>query len=505
MSQNQSGNPGGVGAGPGGSSVGAGSGAGAGAGPGSAAGAGPGPGALLANIIHKSITHLDPARKKLIDAMDKDDKSLENSAIEIRNKKREKRRRDLASLLATNPGATQVPISDDESLITVSSGHGKQRSPGSSFVNGLKKIFSPILRVAKRSNDDPDESRDDRLKRLRGDFEPEVDMIVGDVFNLEYSDEILELEAEREYIPLTLFTVHGREALHDRLHDVRRKAINARKKGEPKKMLVDVNHTLFGKEEDLGERDWNQAAEEMVEWAKTAKKGPELGERLGEHFAWLKAKLSGAGPISFSQIPFGAVLKTDIELRRLYRHTPFLFNPSFYQSTLDKHYNAIQATTLLSEVASLRSQLSSLANPSSTSLGSAMSIDPPAGPSNSSGRGGFFRGRGRFLSSSLFRGGQTDKASGAVCLICAVRGHRIDACKSTVFADGSPIKAKLVGGDLIQIANNQIICIFFNVQGPEKCKKHSSSKPAEHACSFCLSKDHHAFSWKCRSAPPRDL
>ncbi len=235
-------------------------------------------------------------------------------------------------------------------------------------------------------------------------------MIVGDVFNLEYSDEILELEAEREYIPLTLFTVHGREVLHDRLHDVRRKAINARKKGEPKKMLVDVNHTLFGREEDLGERDWNQAAEEIVEWAKTAKKGPELGERLGEHFAWLKAKLSGAGPVSFSQIPFAAVLKTDIELRRLYRRTPFLFNPSFYQSTLDKHFNAFQATTLLSEVASLRSQLSSLVNPSSTSLGSAMSIDPPAGPSNagpsnSSGRGGFLRGRGRFLSSSLFRGG----------------------------------------------------------------------------------------------------
>ena len=244
----------------------------------------------------------------------------------------------------------------------------------------------------------------------------------------------------------------------------------------------------------------------MVEWAKTAKKGPELGDRMGDHFAWLKAKMAGVSSLTTQQIPFAAILASDIKLRKQYRHISFVFNPIIYQSTLDKHINGLQTNTLLSEVASLRSQISSMANRSSTSLGSAMSVDQPtAGSSQPSSRGGFLHGRRRFLSGTLFWGGQMDKASGAVCLICAVRGHRVNACKSTVFADGTPIKTKLINSSLIQISNSQVVCIYFNVQGPSKCAKHTSPKAPEHACSFCLSKDHHTFAWKCRAAPPRDL
>ena len=82
---------------------------------------------------------------------------------------------------------------------------------------------------------------------------------------------------EKEYIPLTLFTLKGREVLSDRIHDVHQKKINPRGKGESKRLLVNVHHPLFGREEDLSEREWSEAAEEMVEWALTAKNTTDFG------------------------------------------------------------------------------------------------------------------------------------------------------------------------------------------------------------------------------------
>ena len=197
----------------------------------------------------RSYTHADPPCIRQILSMDKDDKRLENAAIEIRNKQHDKRRKAIMPF----SHATLSDISADESFITVSTDRNK-RSPGAAIVSGLKKLLSPILRASKRSGDDTEESRADQIKRLCREFDQEIDMAVGEVFSLDYSDEILELEAEREYIPLTLFTVKGHDILHDRLHDVRQKTINAHRKGEVKKMLVDTNHALFGKEEDLTER-----------------------------------------------------------------------------------------------------------------------------------------------------------------------------------------------------------------------------------------------------------
>ena len=165
-------------------------------------------------------TPTDSLRVAEIASMDKDDKHLENSAIETRNKKKEKLRR----VLASSPQPSPQPPSDDESLITVSS-KGSQKnknSPASALLSGLKKIFSPVLKATKCSAlDDTDETREERIKRLRKDPELEIQMEVGEVFSLSNSDEILQLEAESEYIPLTLFTTKGREVLSDRLHDVR--------------------------------------------------------------------------------------------------------------------------------------------------------------------------------------------------------------------------------------------------------------------------------------------
>ena len=179
--------------------------------------------------LSRSYIHTDPLCIRQILLMDKDDKRLEDAAIEIRNKQRDKHRKAITPF----SHATLSDISADESLITVSTDRNK-RLPGVAIVSGLKKLLSPILRASKRSGDDMEESRADWIKRLRGEFDQEIDMAVGEVFSLDYSDEILKLEAEREYIPLTLFTVKGRNILHDRLHDVRRKTINARRKGEVK-------------------------------------------------------------------------------------------------------------------------------------------------------------------------------------------------------------------------------------------------------------------------------
>ena len=165
--------------------------------------------------------------------MDKDDKILENAAIKIRNRKKGKIRLTLSS----GPQPSTQPPSDDESLIMVSSTHSKsgksaKASPSAAFMNKLKNVFSPIFKNSKHSaqDDTADESHEQCLKRLRQDAELEIDMAVGDVFIPVHSDEILELEAEREYIPLTLFTPDGTTVLSDHLHDIRQKKINSNKK-----------------------------------------------------------------------------------------------------------------------------------------------------------------------------------------------------------------------------------------------------------------------------------
>ena len=177
---------------------------------GSGSGAGP-----EAAPSSRSYTHTDLLCIRQILLMDTDDKRLENAAIEIRNKQRDKRRK----AITPHSSVTLSDISDDESFITVSTDQNK-RSPGAAIVSGLKKLLSPILRASKCSGDDAEASWADWIKRLHGEFDQEIDMAVGEVFSLDYSNEILELEAEREYIPLTLFTVQGCDTLHDCLHDV---------------------------------------------------------------------------------------------------------------------------------------------------------------------------------------------------------------------------------------------------------------------------------------------
>ena len=197
---------------------------------------------------------------------------------------------------------------------------------------------------------------------------------------------------------------------------------------------------------------------------------------LGEHFAWLRAKLAGQGASSedFYEVSFKVVLNTDIELRKLYRRVPFAFSPALYQLTLDKHCSRIQTLSLRSEVNSLRSQVSSAMGASSSSLGSAMAVDQPtSGSGTRDGGKAPSRGRGRFLSFALFRERPMDKASEAICLICAVRGHRISDCKSAVFVDGSPVKTKFQDNGLVQLANTLSVCLSFNIHGSEKCRYHT--------------------------------
>ena len=123
-----------------------------------------------------------------------------------------------------------------------------------------------------------------------------------------------------------------------------------------------------------------------------------------------------------------------------------VFHPKIkkhYTQKIQLSYFGIQTLSLHLEVNLLRSQVSSAMGASSSSLSLAMVVDKPTLGSGTRGGGEApSRRRGCFLSSALFWGRLTDKASEAVCLICTVRGHRISDCKSVVFTDGLLVKTK---------------------------------------------------------------
>lgn len=80
------------------------------------------------------------------------------------------------------------------------------------------------------------------------------------------------------------------------------------------------------------------------------------------------------------------------------------------------------------------------------------------------------------------------------CLVCGSRGHHARACNQKVKRDGSALFAKWNENKLVSISGNNPICAKWNASGRAyaACNSHNS---AEHACSFCGRKDHHAFSW----------
>jgi len=105
-------------------------------------------------------------------------------------------------------------------------------------------------------------------------------------------------------------------------------------------------------------------------------------------------------------------------------------------------------------------------------------------------------------SSRPFRTGDKKTSSPPCCLLCTERGHAIDkhfgASKPSAFADGKPTWAHIHDHELFSPGKQQI-CIPFNVRRSDRSGCSHAKDVRLHACSWCGSSSHYAFSYTCRS------
>ncbi|KAJ3991744.1 hypothetical protein F5050DRAFT_1097250 [Lentinula boryana] len=90
-------------------------------------------------------------------------------------------------------------------------------------------------------------------------------------------------------------------------------------------------------------------------------------------------------------------------------------------------------------------------------------------------------------------GSKGKSGSTSCCLGCGIRGHSVGDCSSGKF-----LWAVLREGRLCTPNHeSRRICLAFNIYG-KACKRCEDYE----VCSFCGSRSHHAFAWKCRDQPP---
>ncbi|KAL0569426.1 hypothetical protein V5O48_012543, partial [Marasmius crinis-equi] len=91
-----------------------------------------------------------------------------------------------------------------------------------------------------------------------------------------------------------------------------------------------------------------------------------------------------------------------------------------------------------------------------------------------------------------------DKATGSrdpCCLLCAKRGH---TSRQHEPSHGPALWARVEGTKIANPSTKRLICTSWNIYVNKVC---STACTFEHACTFCGSTSHKAFSWSCMEQP----
>ncbi|KAJ6570623.1 hypothetical protein DFH09DRAFT_1080179 [Mycena vulgaris] len=124
-----------------------------------------------------------------------------------------------------------------------------------------------------------------------------------------------------------------------------------------------------------------------------------------------------------------------------------------------------------------------------------------AGAGGCGGNLGGGRGGARGGAPPPFQGGAGGAAPAPVCLVCARRGHLWKDCTATHFEDNGILYCSVRAPDTRAVHSHQTLCRAWNAKGAASNCSHDPALRA-HVCSYCGSRDHHAFAWSCRRNPP---
>jgi hypothetical protein len=443
-------------------------------------------------------THTSPAIIQLL-------KNLSLSNILQRNKKIEAENDARSAKTLNNaldPAAHPQPGSEAASLITIDPEDLARLRVPSFFASVRDFIYNSLARhLADKDLKDKEEKKrkdDDILvedarisKRRCMDGSNHVERVVGEPIPIEFPQSLYDTEI-CVAVPLPFFLTRNLRSLVDEASTLPTVKSNPAP-GETKGtyiLNIDKLSARFGKELTLTCSQWSEAAVNMRNFQISRDK---LGSE-GEHATWFEKHFNFFNMLNKRDELYDAWKVMELKFRQDHRSRHLKFSATDYDKALG----------LTEESHKLRKEFHEFVNSSQSGIGrsgpsyrgSVTSFSQralPQGPSHLQG------------SSQPFPSGSGKSSSTAVCLICAQRGHTVFFhLKSTTpakFADGKAVWAKCNLGFGLATPDNHVLCINWNVRGPEAVSQCASSHNYDHLhlCSFCGSKGHHALSWSCRT------
>ncbi|KAJ6522090.1 hypothetical protein DFH09DRAFT_1097344 [Mycena vulgaris] len=373
-------------------------------------------------------------------------------------------------------------VSDVESFITVSTEPEKQESPASAMTKIMSKLSPASIRMfiralpafsGKRKIDEAPESEGRKQgKRLREEIALQPGMSLPTVFH----DLLHDLKHFGVYIPLSIFTGPNLKHLNASHATVVTRRTNTLVQGqkEPRVLDTEIFERTYGRERDLDRGQFHEASRNYVAFLeKIHGANSAIVQRWHSHFGFFER-------VEHAQENFPTILATDIDLRLKYISQPFVFENHLYARELDQAIQRLRMSEMEARMA-----------PSSSSRGGAPGA-PGAGARGGGRGGGSARGGVRGGAPPPFQGGAGGAAPAPVCLVCARRGHLWKDCNVMLFKDGGILHCVVRAPDIWALQSQQTLCRAWNAKGPQSTCAHDPALRA-HLCSFCGSRDHHAF------------
>ncbi|KAF7300881.1 Reverse transcriptase ribonuclease h [Mycena kentingensis (nom. inval.)] len=445
----------------------------------------------------KRKTHANPDLCSFLKQMPLDAVEDANKEIKGRNKDRWLRRyqhqKEKASAEAKGETPPTFTDSDDESLITLPapptpSTPKSPKAKALAFLGALSPTsLASSMRLFKRKIDSP-EGQPPPKKFAR----PAPVLLDADAGLTVFDAVLKDMHSFNKYISASLFTNENLIYLNQNALLLQRSKQYVQGSDKQILLLDQANfESLRGREEDLDRADWAESAANQVRWAREMQDDA-LVSFLEEHYQWLALRPEAK---KFHK----AVLLTDIAMRKKWTATPFLFDGGrWHKLEYDKHHADVQWDHKQAENASATSLLPATSYIPTTSLLPAANIAPTqpnisaVQPPSKPGRLGALAAQGR----SLFQKGTAGGPRQDVCLLCAKRGHKQARCNEKAFADGKPIRARIVNHKLVGLDGKEI-CRAWNATSCDG----SHGDVRQHICAFCFSAAHRAFDWQCQRNP----
>jgi len=179
----------------------------------------------------------------------------------------------------------------------------------------------------------------------------------------------------------------------------------------------------------------------------------------------------------------------ELKIRREYRTQPTNYDANYYASQYEICKSEYRAEKKMKDMFSQVYRSTNTRDDNHRS-----------GFNNCGGKSSLYRPRG--VPTSSFPSSSRRTTLPVCCILCGEKGHPVGEHYNgnipTKGSDGKAIWAKIINS-LLCTPDGRGICINYNVMGSRGCTLTKCERA--HVCSFCGSKNHHAFSWICRSRP----